>query len=379
MRTALPLDSYPDHVGLAYERWAPIGAGGRLSPGKQDQWLDSLAGQAVQPHYAHALQRWKESLNATEDDTFELVLASRMLIGHGNPSATDVGLTFHRTWGTPIIPGQALKGLLAHYVDALYGPTNPDVLPWEQLEAERQRADWQGVVWDRNGRRTSRGPGVLYRAIFGAPESEQDALMRPHGFESGATSGEVVFHDALYVPQGAHDTPFAADVLTVHQQNYYRKAGGTFPNDYDAPIPVSFLTVRPGVRFLFTLSGPADARQVASRLLQDALCGWGIGGKTSLGYGRFRRHGEPEVPSEPQAPSKLSEGPNYKRGERVSVTRIEDVKEKPKFRASDGVVGHFVEGAPTLGVGATADVWIANVAPQGYTFTMQPPKGGKKH
>jgi CRISPR type III-B/RAMP module RAMP protein Cmr6 len=190
----------------------------------------------------------------------------------------------HHTWGVPVIPGSALKGLVAHYVDATYGPTDPGKAPWEQLGDERVRADYQGVTWNR--RRIERGPGAIYRAVFGAPDARKDDQMREHGLDAGAATGLVTFHDALYVPESiADDKPFTSDVLTVHQKDYYNSSGGSWPNDYDSPNPVAFLTVRPECRLLLALSGPSEWTELAAQLLADALKNWGVGGKTAAGYG----------------------------------------------------------------------------------------------
>src|SRR5690606_31969101 len=130
---------------------------------------------------------------------------------------------------------------------------NPDREPWEQQGAERARSAYQGVTW--NGRRIERGPGAIYRALFGAPDAREDDAMREHRLEAGAAAGLVTFHDALYVPGSIADNrPFAADVLTPHQQGkpnhpgYYDSSGAAFPNDYNSPVPVAFLTVRPKSR-----------------------------------------------------------------------------------------------------------------------------------
>ena len=39
--------------------------------------------------------------------------------------------------------------------------------------------------------------------------------------------------------------------------------------------------------FLFALRGPAQWNDLAAALMVEALCSWGIGGKTRAGYGRF--------------------------------------------------------------------------------------------
>ena len=290
----------PDHLGLAYDAWAPTEvADGKVSDDNQSPWLEKLAELAVSPDYARSFDRWKASFAAPGDRLAELTLASRLLIGHGNASATDVGLTVHHTWGVPVIPGSALKGLVAHYVDATYGPTDASKTPWEQQGDERVRADYQGVTWNR--RRIERGPGAVYRALFGAPDARNDATMREQGFEAGATAGLVTFHDSLYVPGSLADNkPFAADVLTVHQKGYYddglkwtqwnqhrlgQEPDVRAPNDYDSPNPVAFLTVRPKCRLLIALSGPSEWSELAGQLLADALKNWGVGGKTAAGYG----------------------------------------------------------------------------------------------
>jgi CRISPR-associated protein Cmr6 len=376
----LKSNGLPDHIGLAYDAWAPVGGDGKTPEDERAGWLEKLACNAVTPDYRHFFGRWKDSFQAPFDRVFELRLTSRLLVGHGNASATDVGLSVHHTWGVPVIPGSAVKGLLAHYVDAIYGPTDPTRPPWEQSEDEGPRVGYQGNIWRE--RRIQRGPGAIYRSLFGAPEADEDEEMRKHGFEAGASAGLVTFHDALYVPNSVpEDKPFAVDVLTVHQKMYYDAPDKHWPNDYDSPNPVTFLTVRPGVKMLLALSGPPDWTELTERLLQDALAKWGVGGKTSAGYGRLAPLdlGSPAgggAVRQPGVPSR----PQHQRGERISVSRVEDPggKGKIKFRADDGFLGHFAgETPPQVDIGATVEAWVANVSPQGYTLTLRPPKGKK--
>jgi CRISPR-associated protein Cmr6 len=170
-----------------------------------------------------------------------------------------------------MIPGSALKGLCAHYTSATYGSTN---------------GTFAGPKWEKQ--RVTGAPGDYYRALFGAPDVDDDA-----------SGGLVTFHDALYVP-GTPDgpnanKPFAVDVLTVHQRSYYgqlegqTQPGQRWPNDYDSPNPVGFISVRPGTNFLLALSGEGEWPGVALDLLTETVRAWGAGGKTSAGYGRIRR------------------------------------------------------------------------------------------
>jgi CRISPR-associated protein Cmr6 len=330
-------------VGLAYDAWAPVGNDGKVPDDDRAKWLSELVAAAVSPDYSRSFERWKASFSASGDRVFELKLASRLLVGHGNSSAAGVGITVHHTWGVPVIPGSALKGLLAHFVDAVYGPDDPERKPWEQEGDERTRADYQGVIW--RGRRIERGPGSVFRKIFGAPDAEMDEAMRGRGFDAGASVGLVTFHDALYVPSSiANNQPFAADVLTVHQKDYYDSSGKSWPNDYDCPNPVAFLTVRPGARFLFTLSGPDDWTDLAEHLLRGALERWGVGGKTSAGYGRLVSPGRAPANARsavPATPSRTATIP--KAGDRLDVELLDQRTKKGGWKARHAPSG--LEGA----------------------------------
>jgi CRISPR-associated protein Cmr6 len=94
---------------------------------------------------------------------------------------------------------------------------------------------------------------------------------------------------------------------------------------------VAFLTVRPGQRLLFALSGPADWTELAERLLRDALEKWGVGGKTSTGYGRLVA---PERSTSPGRPRIAAPGGTLpKPGDRVEATLLEERTKKGGWKA----------------------------------------------
>jgi CRISPR-associated protein Cmr6 len=366
-----------ENVSLGYDAWAPVGADGKVPDDERPNWLAGLACMQVSPDYQHFFDRWRASFSRPGDRLREVTLADRLLVGHGNSSAAEVGLVLHHTWGVPIVPGSALKGLLAHYVEATYGPDDPNRPPWSQPDGEeRERSRYQGVTW--KGRRIQRGPGDWYRSVFGAPDAEEDDAYKERGLEHGASRGKVMFHDALYVPGSAeNDRPYAVDVLTVHQKPYYDDhihdpSAATWPSDFADPNPVAFLTVRPGVRLLLAVSGPPEWTETVEQLLLDALERWGVGAKTSAGYGRIR----PRTAATP--------GPQYRRGERITVTRVEDPggRQRVRFLAPDGIPAQLIGGETVSAqVGETIDLWVANVSPQIYTLTARAPgspgaKGG---
>ncbi|MGH7098278.1 MAG: type III-B CRISPR module RAMP protein Cmr6, partial [Stellaceae bacterium] len=222
------------HFGHAYEVLAPAPASlGQPDVSARETWLARCEQIAVTADYSVFYERWKQSFAPAGSRTREVGALSRLLIGHGNPSGSGVGLTVHHAWGVPVLPGSSLKGLVAHYIDAVYGAENPD---------EPERRAWRGPTW--TGRRIAQGDGAgeHFAALFGAPAVD--------GEEDSARRGFVEFHDALYVSGSANGRPFARDVLTVHQKRYYDSQGREGPSDWDSPNPVGFLTVRTGARFL---------------------------------------------------------------------------------------------------------------------------------
>ncbi len=326
---------HPDHPGLAHDVWQPLnpkeGGDKKAEAEVQQAWMTWLERATLPEGYPEAFRAWKATFEKDGSRALEATLASRLLLGHGNSSPTGVGLTFHHTWGVPVIPGTAVKGLVASYLFARHGPETTALHPLDPDHAEPDRAPWQGVSW--NGRRIEHGPGAAYRMLFGAPRAASDrhwaAITRDElpgpvrgwvkSWEDaealthndlramliGERQGLVTFHDAWLDPAGGkqHIPLLVHDVLTVHQKRYYDARGvgrgAAWPTDYDDPNPVSFLTVHPGWTFLFPLSGPPAWTRLARILLQKALREWGIGGKTSAGYGRFGRCKEVVTPPDP--------------------------------------------------------------------------------
>jgi CRISPR-associated protein Cmr6 len=290
MRAALPQGRVGDHAGLAYALSCPPDA---VRPKGDDElkarnaWLDDVVKIVVPDDYEHAHAAWRAGLveRAVEPSETRQVglghgkLLTPLLVGHGNASPTEVGLTLHHTWGVPMIPGSALKGLVAHYVAATYGPEATQQHP---QHAEPRRARFQPP--DRANGRVLRPPGDAYRHLFGAPDVDEGPTPRATG-----SAGWVVFHDALLDPAAASGPFLMHDVLTPHHKGYYEADDDKldWPNEYEDPDPVPFVSVRPGLRFLFAVEGPPEWAELALWLLREALTDWGAGGKTARGYGRF--------------------------------------------------------------------------------------------
>lgn len=287
------------NLGLAMGAIAPIDPGrGEVLDADRSDWLAKLSKVSVSGDYkAWYDDRWKPALGRALQGTVEA--RSRLLVGAGDASATDVGLRVHHTWSVPCIPGSALKGLLSHWLDVVYGPSpkHDGRHPWDPTHPEPDRAKFRRA--SPLGR-PPHGAGEVQRILFGSPEVDGDQKpLREWGgldLHAGATAcrGRIVIHDALFVPGSANGTPFLADVLTVHHAGYYQGKGSA--NDHESPNPVGFLSVRPGVQLLLAidLAPGEDAAyepwvDFAFGLLVEALADWGIGSKTAAGYGRLEK------------------------------------------------------------------------------------------
>lgn len=187
----------------------------------------------------------------------ELTTTSRLLSGLGNGHPFETGFIWHRSLGVPFLPGSSVKGLLRAWLQYWSGA--------EGAELKKQIDE-----------------------LFG-PDSENDS--------PSAAAGSLIVFDALPL------TPpkLQADILTPHYGPYYDDPVKNPPADWYSPVPVHFLTVAEGTKFLFGLAPRPGAWRKASReeqkekkaaamrqgvdLLLEALEYLGAGGKTAVGYG----------------------------------------------------------------------------------------------
>ena len=284
--------------------------------------------------------------NSIPDPKLEGVFRTdgRMVIGLGRENVLETGLALQHTFGTPLIPGSALKGLSAHYCDQ---------------------------VWGASDSRFKLGE-VYHKTIFGTTED----------------SGHISFHDAWIVPESLSDS-LKPDVITPHHGDYYSKKGATAPTDYDDPNPIVFLTL--SGRFHVAISCDVQSKDgekwtaLAFNLLSEALSKWGIGGKTNADYGRLvlenldrakdlsldetndseiaASHSDVLKPLIYAEPAPLM--PKYKKGEMVEVTRIPDPntrRDAAYFKADDGICGLVIQGTtPSVEIGQKSRLEICGV------------------
>jgi len=181
-----------------------------------------------------------------------------MILGLGQKGSAEAGLALEHTWGVPIIPGSALKGLTMAAAHLLL--ENEE---WRKKDKERRRS----------------------LALLGGTTERM---------------GSVIFHDAWWIPNPNHKEeklPIHADVITVHHQEYYNN-GKQLPSDMDSPIPIPFASVTGRYFVVVEIAYPPeedDREADTEELLEAALCilklglsHLGIGAKTNAGYGRMK-------------------------------------------------------------------------------------------
>ncbi|WP_051940554.1 type III-B CRISPR module RAMP protein Cmr6 [Stenoxybacter acetivorans] len=185
---------------------------------------------------------------------------NRLIIGLGNPSALETGLTLQHTYGTPMIPGSALKGICAHHARELFF----------KLENNKYQPLDDSFTEDH------------YTFLFGGGSDANP--------QARQSKGAVIFHDAWICPDSLK-TAFHLDVMTPHHTEYYSGEGDP-PTDFNTPIPIPFLSITGcfQVKLSFIGNSKADGNgwiKTAAVILKSALKNNGIGGKTSSGYGRM--------------------------------------------------------------------------------------------
>lgn len=240
------------HAGLWLDRYLPSQTDPPKIPGQPDEpsaragHIRKVAGAALPDDYARAASTWELLLREPRPSGdvarfFTATTRGRLVTGLGAESVWDNQIRLHHTWGVPLLPGSALKGLASSYAH------------------HRIAAEWKKASKEQ--------PETSHRTLFGSTED----------------AGCVVFHDGWWAPENK-DNGLRADVLTVHHGAYYGGKDAP-PSDRDSPVPVPFLSIT-GV-FVIALEGPAAWVDAAASILQAALGETGFGAKTSSGYGRM--------------------------------------------------------------------------------------------
>jgi CRISPR type III-B/RAMP module RAMP protein Cmr6 len=233
---------------------------------KKGSWLrDVIQEKPIDSDLAQAAYyRWSLMLESLKVKPFTAPLDWRMVVGLGGESVLETDITLHHLYGIPFIPGSALKGLTRAYVTA---ENQKFFVPKDAPEGQRK-------------------PSLK-------DETDHPDIQRIFGNQKAA--GTVLFFDAMPL---SGKISFTVDIMNPHYSKYYGslKSNNIIPPANDqSPIPVPFLAVANPTIFAFALAprDPSisehqeDMKQVKT-WLQEALHYYGVGGKTSAGYGYFQ-------------------------------------------------------------------------------------------
>lgn len=201
----------------------------------------------------------EQKLNTFE---FSVKLTSPFVTGLGSGHPTETGMILDRNTGVPYIPASSIKGvcLLAYAINI----------------AKKGMADEKGNI-------TLEGMKKIEK-LFGTQDENAKEKKR----------GQLVFLDAFpdAIPK------LTVDIMNPHFGSYYDGTNKQ-PVETESPVPIKFLTVKEGVVFTFRCyflplgegkreSEKSDISEEVNAIFKTAFETVGFGGKTSIGYGRFK-------------------------------------------------------------------------------------------
>ncbi len=290
-RFAIKMEVVRSHPGLALDRYLPFvyePIRPTQRPGlwrfwefdaqKKGRWLKEFA---VEANLAYAKadapwRRWASRFEAMAADwcgsgaiSFVVRPRWRWIVGLGNESVLETGITLHHTYGVPYLPGSALKGLTRSMLEA-------------------------GIESKPKG--SSPAP-VNLELIGRSIESDDDQPPRERAikalFGDDTAAGHVVILGAVPLARPGQSPELAVDVMTPHFPSYYANHENDAPLEVEDPIPVPFLVVSKGHYQVIVAptraSSPRDWVRFAAECCSEALADLGVGGKTAKGYGYFMK------------------------------------------------------------------------------------------
>lgn len=260
------------HPGLLLDRYLPFQRqhGWEFDSQNKGNFLRefiSCANKALQrPDAAWRTWSRRHQRLYLADERRVVVPLWRWIVGLGNNSVLETGLTLHHVYSVPYVPGSALKGL----AQAL-------VVRREEPESVRELLPADGRERDK----------ILLRLFGEHPRKQEKVEIRPKEWDENQ-AGEIVFVGAVPVHDRA-PPKMVLDVMTPHFPGYY--GGKTeVPLEVEDPVPVPFLAIQGGT-FDLTLTprrrDKTELLDLAFKLCLAALDELGIGGKTAKGYGYF--------------------------------------------------------------------------------------------
>ena len=290
------------NFSLTFYRYAPD-ISENLSESKR-VWLNTLADNfnlspenIPEGHIYHLISdgdnpdeiknRIKNSVfsNGSGVEVITMQTAQPLIIGLGEASPYETGITLDFLTGLPIIPGSALKGNTRRAAIMIYGAEY-----WDKFSSNfQEKFKCQPEIKQFNGLKYI--DLLPYGEEFAFVADQIENFFVPGTFTeifgTQDQKGKVIFMDAYPIdwPDGKL---FRLDVMNPHYGPYYENPSKNPPADWYNPIPVFYLTVNVGVKYRFILASENEnILRKALDWLKFALTNIGIGAKGNQGYGVF--------------------------------------------------------------------------------------------
>ncbi len=203
------------------------------------------------------------------DCTLELeaTLISPFVTGLGSGHVAETGFVLDRNLGVPYIRASSIKGVI-------------------RLAASIIEANSQDRIPDSK---------PVLKRFFGytpSPKEQIDQSSPGEDDDTESSRGQIVFLDAY--PKSCSNI-IALDIMNPHFPGYYENSENRkWPAEDQDPRPIAFLAVKPGTIFVFQCYWepmPGKCKDEVEKIheyFRKGLEELGLGGKSSIGYGRFK-------------------------------------------------------------------------------------------
>jgi len=235
-------------------------------------------------HFVKQLEKYGFSKSGVQS-----TLSWRMVIGLGASHPQETSMTLHHIYGIPYIPGSAIKGVARHQVTLKFFE-EAKCEKWEEISCfgkvlnTSTEKDFKELSFEKFQEKFQEKKAKPSKTLFAFCKFNFTKINEFQKiFGTQENQGNIIFLDAYPVDK----INLKIDVMTPHYPDYYSK--GIEPADWQSPNPIKFLTVEK-TAFQFYLACRKENEALlekALRWLKESLSHFGIGAKTSIGYGYF--------------------------------------------------------------------------------------------
>jgi CRISPR-associated protein Cmr6 len=265
---------------------------------KYEVWIKKF--QKITKQFVKKYQNFVEKI---AKDSLTLTLSWRLTIGLGSASVYETSITLHHIYGIPYLPGSAIKGVTRSYKILCMAEelSHPDdyyervaLLEkfLEKFDLVKEFPEWKKVKNFQVNNPEDKNKKIKFsEQLYKSLEAKQAELrIFQLIFGTQERQGCIIFFDSF-----PENFEIKYDIMNPHYGPYYTERGGKPPADYYNPVPIPFLVLE-NAKFTFYLGVKSrlvsagekeDLLKIAKKWLKEALTNYGIGAKTTLGYGIF--------------------------------------------------------------------------------------------